>query len=363
VAYVAIVFWLLLVDVMSDSPLSDLERYSRQMRFAPIGEEGQRRLADARVLVCGLGALGSVSAATLVRAGVGFVRVVDRDFLELSNLQRQSLYDEADVASGLPKAIAAERKLRAINSQVTIEAFVADVNHKNIATLASDVDVIVDGSDNFEVRFLVNDFAMATGTPWVYGGAIGAEGQTLTIVPGDTPCLACLIPEPPPAGASPTCDTAGILAPAIQVVAALQATEALKLLSGNTGAISREWTIVDLWNNRLRQIKVDGLRAAGNCRCCTSRDFVWLDGRRGSQTAILCGRNAVQLRPAERTSIDLAALGRQLATSGQVMQNDHLLRLEVDLYSLTLFPDGRAIVAGTDDEGVARSLLARYVGF
>lgn len=344
----------------STNALSD--RYSRQMRFTPLGEAGQQRLAGARVLVCGLGALGSATASTLVRAGVGFVRVVDRDYLELSNLQRQSLYDEQDVASGLPKAIAATRKLEAINSEMTIEGIVADVTAKNIDVLAGDVDVIVDGSDNFEIRFLINDFALARGIPWVYGGAIGAEGQSITILPGETPCLACVLPEPPPAGVAPTCDTAGILAPAIQVVAAIQATEALKLLSGNRQAVSRVWTIFDLWSNRIRQVDLAPLAGDGGCRACGERDFTWLDGRRGSQSAILCGRNAVQLRPATSQGLDLATLGGQLGGVGEVFQNDYLLRLEVPPYSLTLFPDGRAIVAGTDDEGVARGLFARYVG-
>lgn len=338
------------------------DRYSRQWRFAPLGEEGQRRLAAGRVLVCGLGALGSALASTLVRAGVGVVRVVDRDFLELSNLQRQTLYDEEDVASGLPKAIAAERKLRAINSQVTIEALVADVTYRNIEELASDVDVVVDGSDNFEIRFLLNDFALAHNKPWVYGGAIGAEGQSITIVPGETPCLACVLPEPPPAGAAPTCDTAGILSSAIQVVAAVQATEALKLLSGNCEAVSRSWTIFDLWVNRFRQIDLAPLRADSSCRACGQRDFVWLDGRRGSQSAVLCGRNAVQLRPSVAGRINLGALGEKLASVGPVVQNAYLLRLNVPPYALTLFPDGRAIVAGTDDVGIARGIFARYVG-
>ncbi len=346
----------------SDSCSELDERYARQWRFAPLGEAGQRRLASGRVLVCGLGALGSALAGTLVRAGVGMVRVVDRDFLELSNLQRQTLYDEEDVAKGLPKAIAAERKLRAINSQITVEAMVADVTHKNIEALASDIDVVVDGSDNFEIRFLLNDFALAHNKPWVYGGAIGAEGQSITIVPGETPCLACVLPEPPPAGATPTCDTAGILSPAIQMVAAIQATEALKLLSGNGDAISRVWTIFDLWNNRIRQIDLAPLRGDTSCRACGQRDFVWLDGRHGSQSAVLCGRNAVQLRPAVSEVLDLRKLGGQLASVGEVFQNEYLLRIDVPPYTLTLFPDGRAIVAGTDEVGVARGLYARYVG-
>lgn len=337
-------------------------RYSRQVRFAPLGEAGQRRLADARVLVCGCGALGAAVANTLVRAGVGFVRIVDRDFLELSNLQRQDLYDEHDVAAGLPKAIAASAKLRNINSQITIDPVVADVTHKNIAQLADDVDVIVDGTDNFEVRFLLNDFALAQQKPWVYGGVIGAEGQSMTIVPGETACLACLLPEPPPPGVTPTCDSAGILGPAVSMVAAIEATEAIKLLSGAHGAISQRLTIIDLWANRYRSVDLAKLREAGDCRACGKRDFVWLAGKRGSKSAVLCGRNAVQLRPDGAQSLDLAAVAQQLAGAGELMHNEYLLRLETAKHTLTLFPDGRAIVAGTDDPSIARSVFAQLIG-
>ncbi len=343
-------------------PLDSQDRYSRQVRFAPLGEKGQRQLRKSSVLVCGCGALGSAIANTLVRAGVGTVRIVDRDFLELSNLQRQVLYDEADVAAGLPKAIAAAGKLRAINSEVTIEPFVVDVTHKNVEELASDVDAIVDGSDNFEVRFLLNDFSLSTGKPWVYGGVIGAEGQSMTILPGETACLACLIPEPPPPGVAPTCDTAGVLGPAVQLVAALQSAEAMKLLSGNSGEVSRRLTIVDLWSNHLRQVDLAKLRAAGNCRACDQRDFAWLEGRLGSKSAILCGRNAVQLRPASKQTLDLPAIAKSLQDVGEVLVNDYLLRVKTANHTLTLFPDGRAIVAGTDDEATARSLFAQWVG-
>ena len=339
-----------------------LARYSRQIRYAPLGESGQHKLLASSVLVCGCGALGSALAETLVRAGVGRVRIVDRDFLELSNLQRQVLYDEADVASGLPKAIAAANKLRAINSQVEVEPVVADVTHKNVAQLAGDCHVIVDGTDNFEIRFLLNDYSQSTGKPWVYGGVIGAEGQTMTIVPGESPCLACMIEEPPPAGSLPTCDTAGVLAPAVSLVAAAQAAEALKLLSGNAGDVSRKLTIVDLWRNTLRQINLAKLREAGRCRACCQRDFEWLDGRRGSKTAVLCGRNAVQLRPDGIGSIDLPSLAQSLDGVADVFANDYLLRAETDKYTVTIFPDGRAIVAGTDDVGVARSVFAQLVG-
>lgn len=332
------------------------------MRYAPIGKEGQQRLAAGRALVCGCGALGSAIASTLVRAGVGHVRVVDRDYLELSNLQRQVLYDEADVEAGLPKAIAAGIKLRATNSEVTVESVVADVTHKNIAELAGDCDVLVDGTDNFEVRFLLNDFSLSAGKPWVYGGVIGAEGQSMTIVPGETACLACLLAEPPPPGATPTCDTAGVLAPTVNMVAAIQSAEVMKLLSGNRDAISRKLTIVDLWRNTLRQVDLVKLRESGNCRACGQRDLVWLDGRRGSKTAVLCGRNAVQLRPDGSQSLDLHALAGSLHGVAEVFANEYLLRAETDKYSVTIFPDGRAIVAGTDDVGVARGVFSQLVG-
>ena len=338
------------------------DRYSRQMRFAPIGQQGQARLAEARVLVCGCGALGSAIANTLVRSGVGCVRIVDRDFLELSNLQRQLLFDESDVAAGLPKAIAAAEKLRQINSQITIEPVVADITHKNIADLAGDVDLLLDGSDNFELRFLLNDYALSSNKPWIYGGAIGGEGQSMTIVPGRSACLACLLPEPPPSGATPTCDTAGILGPALFAVAAMQSCEALKLLTGNLEALSTQLAVIDLWSNRMRQVDLSKLQAAGNCRACCRRDFFWLDGRHGSRTAVLCGRNAVQFRPATEQTLDLAALASQLEKLGEVMQNDYLLRLDADDCTITLFPDGRAVVAGTDDVAAARTLYARYIG-
>src|SRR5687768_14401076 len=224
---------------MNQPEPTDLARYERQMRYPPLGDAGQRKLANSRVLVCGVGALGSMIANTLVRAGVGFVRIVDRDFVELNNLQRQVLFDESDVAEGLPKAIAAANKLRAINSDVVVEPVVADVTHTNIDALAGDVDVIVDGTDNFATRFLVNDFAVKHGTSWVYGGCIGAEGQTMTILPGETPCLACFMAEAPPPGTTPTCDTAGILGPIVNVVASIEAAEALKILSGRREAVSR----------------------------------------------------------------------------------------------------------------------------
>jgi molybdopterin-synthase adenylyltransferase len=332
------------------------------MRFAPLGEAGQRRLGEGRALVCGCGALGSVIAETLIRSGVGFTRIVDRDFLELNNLQRQVLYDEQDVADGLPKAIAAANKLRQINSEVVVEPVVADLTHNNIAALADDVDVIVDGTDNFATRFLINDFAVKHGKPWIYGGCIGAEGQSMTILPGETACLACLMADMPPPGTTPTCDTAGVLAPIVNVVASIEAAEALKILSGNRAATSRRLTIVDLWDCQMRRVDLSQLRESGDCVVCKRREFHWLAGERGDASAVLCGRNAVQLSPPAGATLSLDDLGRRLTGVGDVKRNAFLLRLAVDGYVLSVFPDGRTIVAGTNDIATARSVHARYIG-
>jgi adenylyltransferase/sulfurtransferase len=337
-------------------------RYDRQARFTPFGVEGQRRLVESRALVCGCGALGSVIAETLVRAGVGLVRIVDRDFLELNNLQRQVLYDEEDVANGLPKAIAAANKLRRINSEIEIEPIVADVTHRNIAEIAAGVDVIVDGTDNFAVRFLVNDYAVKNGVPWVYGGCIGAEGQTMTILPGETACLACLMSEAPPPGATPTCDTAGILAPIIGVIASIEAAEAIKILSGYRDAVSRRLTIFDVWDNQVRSVDLARLRESGDCRVCKHGEFKWLAGEQGDSTAVLCGRNAVQLSPPAGTKISFDEIANRLAGIGRLQRNAFLLRLEVDDFMLTVFPDGRTIVGGTNDVTTARTVHARYIG-
>jgi len=340
----------------------NIERYVRQMRFAPLGQEGQQRLAESRALVCGCGALGSVIANTLVRAGVGHVRIVDRDFLELNNLQRQVLFDEDDVAAGLPKAIAAQNRLRRINSQADVEAIVADVDHNNIASLLDGVQVIVDGTDNFETRFLLNDASHHFGIPWVYGGCIGAEGQTMTILPGETPCLRCLMQETPPPGTTPTCDSAGILGPVISVIASLQSMEAMKILSGHRETVSRTLTVIDVWDSTLRQVKLAGLREGADCPACQRREFPWLSGERGSHTAVLCGRNAVQLSFPGREPISLESLAERLSGVGQVTRNKFLLRLAVDDYLVTVFPDGRAIIGGTEDLAEARTLYAKYIG-
>jgi molybdopterin/thiamine biosynthesis adenylyltransferase len=348
---------------MSDTePQPDeLDRYVRQMRYPPFGEAGQQRLAQSRALVCGCGALGSVAANTLVRAGVGNVRIVDRDFVETNNLQRQVLFNEKDVARRMPKAMAAAEKLRGINSQVKIEPVVADLDNANIEQLCEGVDVIVDGTDNFETRFLLNDMAVKHGIPWVYGGCIGAEGQTMTILPGDTACLRCLMHECPPPGSTPTCDTAGILGPIVGVIASIEALEAMKILSGRRESVSRQLTVFELWHNRIRQVDVSSLRDQVECPTCKGGDFPWLSGKQGSHTAVLCGRNAVQLSFPD-SSVSLERLEQELQGVGSVSRNPFLLRLDVEKYEVTVFPDGRAIIGGTDNVAEARTVYAKYVG-
>ena len=350
---------------MSGGPLTsaqNLDRYVRQIRYPPLGIDGQKRLAAGRALVCGCGALGSILASTLVRAGVGLVRIVDRDFVETNNLQRQVLFDEQDVADQMPKAVAAAQKLRKINSEVRVEGIVADVNPTNVEQLCDGIDAIVDGMDNFETRFLVNDLAVQRRIPWVYGGCLGAEGQTMTILPGETACLRCLIQECPPPGTMPTCDTAGILAPIVNIIASLQANEAIKILSGNRQSINRCLTVVDIWDNRIRQVNLDSLRAARECPACDQADYPWLNGQRASHSAILCGRNAVQISPPGRAALSLPTLAEKLATVGPVSQNRYLVRVTVGEYLLTVFLDGRAIIGGTDDIATARTLYAKYIG-
>ena len=346
-----------------DSPSSyDLARYARQTRFPPLGDGGQRRLGQGQALLCGCGALGSAIANILVRAGVGMLRIVDRDFVELTNLQRQSLFDEADAAAGTPKAIAAAEKLRAVNSMVSIEPIVADIDPENIGRFCEGIHVILDGTDNFETRFLINDLAVSRGLPWVYGGCVGAEGQSMTILPGETPCLGCLMPECPAPGSVPTCETAGIVGPIVGLIASIEAVEALKLLSGNRAAISRSLTVVDLWPGTkpmFRQIDVRGLRERVDCPTCRRGVFPWLSGRLSSRTVVLCGRNAVQLSH-PGASLPLDQLAARLEGVAQILaRNQFLLRLRIEGYELTLFPDARAIISGTDDPAVARDGLRK----
>jgi len=344
------------------TPDPSLERYSRQMRYPGVGVEGQQKLRAARVALCGCGALGTVLANALVRAGVGYLRVIDRDFIETHNLQRQVLFDEADVTANLPKAEAAARKLRLINSEVTIEPVVTDIDRTNILDLVGDADLILDGTDNFEVRYLINDVAVKLGKPWVYGGCIGAHGQTMTILPGDTPCLRCVIPAGPAPGEGATCETAGVLGPTVNIVASYQATEAIKILTGHLEAINRDLIYFDAWENVFKKFSIARLREKANCVCCVQNKFEWLDGLHGSQTTSLCGRNAVQVSHRAASKLDFEGMAKQLGSLGNVTFNRFMLRFGVDGYEFTVFPDGRAIIKGTADADKARTLYAKYIG-
>jgi molybdopterin/thiamine biosynthesis adenylyltransferase len=339
-----------------------LDRYSRQVRFPQLGEEGQRALLGSRVALCGCGALGTVLANHLARAGVGSIRVIDRDFIETHNLQRQVLFDEQDVADNLPKAEAAARKMRAINSSIHVEPVVTDLDHTNILDLVGDADLILDGTDNFETRYLINDAAVKLGKPWIYGGVIGSEGQTMTIIPGQTPCLRCLIETAPPPGMTPTCETAGVLGPAVAVIASFEAIEAIKLLAGRLEALNDHLIMVDVWDWSFRQLKVANLLGKVDCPCCRHRKFEWLDGSMGSHTTTLCGRNAVQVAARRPEPLDFVDMARRLAALGEVRHNAFMLRFATEGYEFTVFPDGRAIIKGTNDIARARSLYAQFVG-
>jgi adenylyltransferase/sulfurtransferase len=346
----------------------NLDRYHRQTLLPQIGAAGAARLAAARVLLVGCGALGTTIAEQLVRAGVGFLRIVDRDIVELTNLQRQMLFDEADATEGTPKAIAAGRRLAAINSSVRVEPVVADVNAENIEGFADSVHLILDGTDNAETRYLINDVAVKHGIPWIYGACIGIEGRVMTIVPGQTPCLRCIFSSPPAAGELPTCDTAGVLGPAATIVGAMQAIEAIRVIVGGESAVSPRLVHLDFWRQRFGATALDGARNS-DCPCCGQREFSFLAARgtsAGGSTS-LCGRNAVQVRPpVGQTRIDLKHLEARLRSSTtDVQRTPHLLKCrpagEVGV-TLTIFPDGRAIVHGTDDPAKARSIYARWVG-
>ena len=333
----------------------DKERYSRQIVFPGIGETGQQRLLDARVVVVGCGALGSFQAGALARAGIGYLRIIDRDYVELSNLQRQWLFDQCDVEQGLPKSIAAARQLAAINSDIRIEPVVADLVPGNADDLLSECDLILDGTDNFETRYLINDYAVSHARPWVYGAAVGSYGISMAVVPGKTACLRCVYPDPPP-GAQPTCETAGVLGSVTALIASLQVSEAIKILCG--AEPSRKITTVDVWTGEIRQIAEPG--PDPQCPACGLRQFPYLNGERRAPVS-LCGRNAVQIHERARP-LDLRELAERLAPLGLVRANEFALRFETPPYLLTIFPDGRAIVKGTTDVGVARSLYARYIG-
>ncbi len=333
------------------------ERYSRQILFPPIGATGQMQLAAGRVALVGCGATGSALASLLARAGVGFLRIIDRDYVEPSNLQRQGLFDESDAAESLPKAIAAARKIKSFNSEIAVEAHAADLTPQNVEELLSSVNVLLDGTDNFETRYLINDFAVSQGVPWIYAAAVASYAVTMTVVPGEMACLACIFPDSP-RGIVETCDTSGILNSAVSFIASIVSTEVLKLLLGARNKLRRTLLSYDIWTHDLAEINTAKPRVG--CRACALRDFVHLSGEDRPHIT-LCGRNSVQIHERQRP-IDFVEVTRRLTPHGPVRHNEFVLKFWREPYELTLFPDGRAIIKGTTDTAVARSLYAKYVG-
>jgi adenylyltransferase/sulfurtransferase len=377
--------------------MSELQRYHRQMLLPAIGQSGQRRLREAHALLVGCGALGTVIADLLARAGIGALTIVDRDLVELTNLQRQILFDERDVEQAMPKAEAAKRKLAQVNHEVAVHAHVVDFNASNAAALADNVDIIVDGLDNFETRYLLNDLAVKGRLPFVYGGAVGTTGMSMTILPHaargfasqhpsgshiswsdnqSTPCLRCIFPDAPPPGSTPTCDTAGVLCTVVMQIAAHQVTQAIKLITGNLDALDRSLLSIDTWTGTMNRFDVSNARAAGSdCPCCVHGRFDFLEGPSIAPTTLLCGRNAVQITPAPGADgaalrLDFAQVAGQLAPHGEFTHNAYLLRgtfaherdHDGHPLELTLFPDGRAIIKGISEATQARAVYARYIG-
>lgn len=336
------------------------ERYSRQILFQQIGKNGQEKLLSSRVLLVGCGALGASHAEILARAGVGFLRIVDRDFVEFSNLQRQTLYSESDAWERLPKAIAAKNRIAEINSEIEVESVVADVNNSNIESLVKDVDLVLDGTDNFQIRYLLNDACVKNNKTWIYGAAVSSYGTTMTIIPNQTPCLRCIFEEMPSAGSAPTCDTAGVIQPIITSISAIQTTEALKILTGNFDALHKSLIQIDVWENQWRKVKLG--KPNEDCETCAKRNFEFLEAENIDFFTALCGRDAVQIQPNNASQIDLEKLAEKLKNSGEIKLNEYLLRLKVDDYELTIFKDARAIIRGTDDISTARGIYAKYIG-
>ena len=338
------------------------DRYSRQVLFSGIGAAGQARILRGRVLLVGCGALGSVIAEILVRAGIGSITMADRDFVEESNLQRQSLFTEEDCSSGLPKAIAAARHLRAINSSVDVRPQILDVRSSTIAELVQGHDIILDGTDNFETRYLLNDASLRWNIPWVYGACVGAYGMSVAFVPHVTPCLRCILQLLPPPGSSPTCDTVGVIGPIVHIVGALESAEALKLLTGQADLLNRKLITMDVWANRLATMDLSAQKPDRDCPACGQGKLEFLDGLHEGHADMLCGRNAVQISRAVPRPVDLEPIAKRLSECGSVTRNEFLLKAKIGEFELALFRDGRAIVKGTQDIGEARRVYSRFVG-
>jgi adenylyltransferase/sulfurtransferase len=339
-----------------------LERYSRQILSQHIGEECQKVLMGSCAVVVGCGALGTVSSSYLTRAGIGQIRIIDRDFIEESNLQRQILFGENDIAEGLPKAIAAQRKLRQINTGITIEGIVTDVNYANIEELTKDADIIIDGTDNFETRFLINDFCIKSNIPWIYGACIGSRGLTMNIVPSKTPCLRCVFETMPQLGTFPTCDTAGVIGPIAGIIGSIQATEVIKILTGKHESANKTLIEIDVWDTKVKQIDVSELMGLNDCPTCKLHKYSYLEAEDGVMTTLLCGKNAVQVMCRNISNIDLVQLAKRLASISDVSSNEFMLRFKVKDNEFTVFPDGRAIITGTNDLSTAKSLYSKYLG-
>jgi adenylyltransferase/sulfurtransferase len=335
-------------------------RYSRQILFPEIGQTGQDTLRASTALIVGCGALGSAQAESLARAGVGSLRIVDRDFVEPSNLQRQTMFTEKDAADRLPKAVACASHLGDINSEIQVDARVIDVNHSNVEELIDGCDVVLDGTDNFATRYLINDACVKHNANWIYGAAVGSYGVTMTIRPNQTPCLRCIFAEPPQAATTPTCDTAGVIMPIISMISAIQVTEALKLLTRQPDRLHQSLMQFDVWTNEWRRVKPGEPRL--DCSTCGLRRFDTLAADASEFAVVLCGRHAVQISPSKATNVDLPALSRKLQAVGAVNSNDYLVRFNAGEYELTVFKDARSIIRGTDDIATARSIYAKYVG-
>jgi len=336
-----------------------MNRYEKQILFHGIGEEGQKKLKEAKVAIIGCGALGTVIADNLARAGVGFIRIADRDYIELSNLQRQTLFDEEDIKQNLPKAVAAQKKLERINSYIEIEAEVLHVNSLNIEKLCKDVDLILDATDNFNIRFLINDVAIKLGIPWVYGGVIGSTGVLSPIIPGETPCLRCIIPDIPDSGSIDTCDTIGVLNGITNIIASYQATEALKILTGQRENLIKGMLYIDVWENTFEFVSPSKKES---CITCGDEDFEFLT-RKEEDAVSLCGKNSVQINP-YNNNVSIEGIAKRLDSIGITpKRNSYFMKFTIEEGQFTLFYDGRAIIKNVTDLNRARSLYSKYIGY
>lgn len=335
-------------------------RYFKQMLLSEIGEEGQARLSSSSAVVAGCGALGTVVANTLVRAGIGKLTIVDRDFIELDNLPRQILFDEEDIRKKLPKAVAATDKLRCVNSEITIEPVVADLTAENIEQIIKNADIVLDGTDNFETRFLINDACVKLEIPWVYAGVMAMYGMSFAIIPGETPCLKCFINELPKPGSFPTCDTVGVLGTAVNIVASVEATEGLKILLGKHDAMIKKLIYIDVWSGTWKLLEI--LKGGKRCPVCDDKQFAFLEQKKGTRITSLCGQNAVQISPPAVTGISFKYLASRLESSGEVSYNDYMFRFITGSYEFIIFSDCRTIIKGTTDESTAKILFSKYIG-